>query len=137
MTLQGFRRKRGNCCPSHEKLASSNAELQASKTALEKKVTALTASLGYYSALKHSYASDTEVDVHFCLFNQCRTAFTTQYLVCFSTTFVCARTFVHTYLHAYVCMWEVHVELTVGWLACQVPSYVVSAGLAAMLVTCL
>ena len=100
--ITSFEKKERELLSFSEKLASSNAELQASKTALEKKVTALTASLGYYSALKHSYASDTEVDVHFCLFNQCRTAFTTQYLHSMLQYYVCMCAYFCTYVRMYV-----------------------------------
>ena len=51
--ITSFEKKERELLSFSEKLASSNAELQTSKTALEKKVTA---SLGYYWAVKHSYA---------------------------------------------------------------------------------
>ena len=54
--ITSFEKKERELLSFSEKLASSNAELQTSKTALEKKVTELTASLGYYWEVKHSYA---------------------------------------------------------------------------------
>ena len=103
--ITSFEKKERELLSFSEKLASSNAELQTSKTALEKKVTELTASLGYYWTLKHSYALINQTQrwalTFVCLINTELHSFPSTYVVCFSSMGVLL--YIRTYLRMYVC----------------------------------